>query len=733
MSSKSGAKPVEKPDTSTAVRAVVAVLFLGTLILYAPVRHFDFINYDDNTFVYENPHITSGVTAEGLIWAFTKADIDYWRPLSWVTHMLDVEMFGLNAGGHHVTNVLFHALAACVLFLLLRRMTSRLWESAMVAALFAWHPLHVESVAWIAERKDVLCGFFWFSAIYLYVRYAEKPGAGRFVWVLILFLLGLMSKPMIITLPFQLLLLDVWPLKRIDLNVDWSRKGAAIGELWQRLRWLIVEKLPLFGVVLISCAATFSSQKEVGTMSSLQSLPVERRLQNIPSAYGNYLQKTILPAKLAVFYPLQPKVDWKRFSIGLALLIGGTVFVLLRLRTQPFLAVGWFWFIGTLAPVIGVIQVGGQSHADRYTYVALVGIFIAAVWLVSDWIRQAPNSRTQIGVIAGMVVLVFCLIGSRRQLPHWQDGRTMFRHALKVTKDNYIAYYNLAQFHLRKGEFPQAVDLLREANRILPNTHDVLLNLGTALHDGRISLPEAYECYLGAAKAAPTSPQPHNNLGNVLVDMGRPTEATIHYQKALELDPEYFATLYNYAGTLVELNRLSEASKLYERAHALQPQDLDVRNGLVNVLSRSGRSDEATGLAMETADMYPGEFGANYNAAVLLQLAGHDGHAVRYYERSLQINPGYGPAILETAKILATTKDTNLKNPPKALQMLDALEAGLGRPDLNVLEAKALALAAAGRMSDAKQAAEQSLQLAEAAGGAAVARLRKSLSGILGR
>ena len=733
MGSKPVANSAEKPKTHFAVQVAWVLLFVGTILVFAPVRNYDFINYDDNTFVYENPHVTGGFTAEGMSWAFTKADIDYWRPLSWVTHMLDVELYGLKAGGHHVTNVLFHALATCMLFVLLHRMTRRFWESVAVAVLFAWHPLHVESVAWIAERKDVLCGFFWFSTIYLYVRYTEKPAVGRFAWVFIVFLLGLMSKPMIITLPFQLLLLDVWPLKRIDLGGDWASKGAALREFWQRLRWPIVEKLPIFGVVLISCAATFASQKEVGTMSSLQMLPVERRLQNIPSAYGHYLQKTVYPAKLAVFYPLQVKVDWTRFGIGVVLLVGGTVFVLIRLRKQPYLAVGWFWFLGTLVPVIGLIQVGGQSHADRYTYIALVGIFMAAVWWMSDWVRKDEKSRGQIGVWVGVIVVLLCLIGTRRQLPYWKDGQTMFRHALKITHDNYIAYYNLAQYHLRKGEYPQAIDLLREANRILPNTHDVLLNLGTALHDGRISLPEARECYLGAAKAAPSSPQPHNNLGNLLVDMDRPKEALAHYQKALELKPDYFATLYNYAGTLADLNQLEEAAKLYERAHALEPEDLDVRNGLINTLSRSGRADEATGLAVQTADLYPNDFGANYNAAVLLQLAGHDRHAVQFYEQSLQLNPGFGSAVLEMAKILATTKDDALKNPPRALQMLGALEQGLGRPDMNLSEAKALALAAAGRRPEAKLAAELAVQLAQTAGRSdEVARLNKSLAAILG-
>jgi protein O-mannosyl-transferase len=728
MGSQRAKKEPEKSDQAFVTRCLLLVLFLGTIILFAPVRGYDFINYDDNTFVYENPHIVKGLTADGLYWAFTSADIDYWRPLSWVTHMLDVELFGMNAGGHHIVNVLFHALGACALFLMLGRMTGRLWPAAIVAGLFAWHPLHVESVAWISERKDVLCGFFWFTSLYLYARYAERPGIGRYALVFVAFLLGLMSKPMIITLPCQMLLLDVWPLKRIALDFDWSRLTRLPMELWCRARQPLLEKLPFFAVVLISCAATFSSQREVGTMSSVDSLSVERRLQNVPAAYFNYLAKTILPLKLAVFYPLLPEPEWAKFAAGIALVVGLSIFAVSRLRTAPWLAVGWFWFLGTLVPVIGFVQVGGQSHADRYTYVALVGIFVAIVWSVAAWIGRAAASRMIIGKYATGLSLVACLIVSRGQLQHWQSGDTMFRHALEVTEDNHIACYNLARLHLRRSEYPQAVELLRQADKILPNTPDILLNLGTALHEGQISMPEARATYLAAVAAAPESPLAYNNLGNLSSGMGRHEEAVGYYEKALELDPEYFDTLYNYAGTLLELRRFTDAAAAYDRALKLSPRDLDVRNGLITALSSSGNFAEAMGLAMETADLYPDRFEPNYNAGVLLQQAQQDGHAVSYYERALRINPDYLPGKLAVARLLATSADEKTRNPMRSLGLLDDIQSQLGRPDFRLLEVRAEALRAMGKAKPAKAVLQQAAQLARETGATADAeRIAKSV------
>lgn len=716
MGSKRAKTKANEVDQTFAKRCILLALFLGTLFLFAPVRGFDFINYDDNTFVYENPHVVQGLTAEGLHWAFTSADIDYWRPLSWVTHMLDVEMFGMNAGGHHLMNVLFHALAVCALFLMLRRMTGRLWPAAIVAALFAWHPLHVESVAWISERKDVLCGFFWFTSLYLYARYAERPGIGRYALVFVAFLLGLMSKPMIITLPCQMLLLDIWPLRRINLDFDGASLARIPAELWQRVRKPLLEKLPFFAVVLISCATTFSSQREVGTLSSADSLSVERRLQNIPAAYFNYLSKTVLPVKLAVFYPLMPKPDWVKVGIGVVLVLGFSVFAVMRLSTAPWLGVGWFWFLGTLVPVIGFVQVGGQSHADRYTYVALVGIFIAVVWSVADWISRAAASRTNVGKWATAIALVACLVLSRTQLRHWQSGDSIFRHALEVTEGNCLAHYNLARLHLRRGEYPQAAELLRRANEIQSNNPDILLNLGTALHEGRISVKGAQDAYEAAAAAAPDSPRAFYNLGNLSAEIGRHVEALQYYEKALERAPNYFDTLFNYAGTLMELNRLGEAIAIYDRALKISPDDLGVRNGLIGALSQSGGIARAIDLAKETADMYPSAFEPNFNAGLLLQQAQHDGAAVGYYERALQINPAYLQGHLAVAKILASSDDASVKDPPRALKLLDDIESKLGRTEFQVLEVRAAALRAMGQESSAKIVIQQAIQLARESG-----------------
>ncbi|MBL6764668.1 MAG: tetratricopeptide repeat protein [Verrucomicrobiae bacterium] len=626
------------PEDAVALRRGIVgawmVLVLGTLALFAPVGEFAFVNYDDNVFVYENPHVLAGFTADSVRWAFTSADIDYWRPLCWLSHMLDVELFGLNAGGHHLMSVLIHALAAGMLFSFLRQMTGRLGGSFMVAALFAWHPLHVESVAWIAERKDVLCGLFWFAALYFYARYARTGGAGNYAGLLIAFVAGLMSKPMIITLPFQLLLLDLWPLRRVRLER---------GDPWRRL---LLEKLPLFVLVLAACAMTYLAQHQVGTVASTDSLTIGRRLLNVPEAYLTYLWKMVFPISLAVFYPLNVAVNWTGSGLGLLAVTGGSWFALSRLRTSPFVFVGWCWFVGTLVPVVGLVQVGAQRAADRYTYIALVGLFMVAVWGIGGMIRDTGRRR----LLAG-VVLAVCLVRTHFQIDHWRDGRTLFRHALSVTGDSHLALYNLARLHLTDGEFVEAADLLRRAERLLPNSPELLLNLGTALHEGRISADEAERCYRDAALLDPDNPAPINNLANLLSETGRAEAALPLYLEAQRRAPRYFRAFFNQAGLLMDLKRLAEAEVAYRKALELEPKDLKTRTGLIDVVNQLGRVPEAAALAEETARLHPDNFEANYNAAALAEAVGRAGAALGFYERALQINPGFPPAIEAVARL----------------------------------------------------------------------------------
>lgn len=464
-------------------------------------------------------------------------------------------------------------------------------------------------------------------------------------------------------------------------------------------------------------------------MSSVESLSIERRLQNVPAAYFSYVAKTVIPANLTVFYPLMPDPDWTRTGLGIVLVVGLTVLVLNQLQRAPWLGVGWFWFLGTLVPVIGIVQVGGQSHADRYTYVALVGVFVAVVWSIAEWVGKAVATRASFGKYGTIVVLLMCILVSRNQIQHWESGDTMFRHALKVTDDNHIAYYNLARLHMRRGEFKQAVELLRAADKILPNTPDILLNLGASLHEGRLSAPQAHAAYVAAAEAAPASPKAYNNLGNLSSELGRHAEAIKYYEQALELDPKHFDTLYNYGGTLMEMNRMADAVAVFDRALKISPRDLDARNGLITALSNSGKFIEAMGVAMETADMYPTAFEANFNAGALLQQAEHDGHAISYYRRALLINPDYLPARLTIARILSTSADEKTLNPTLALTILDEIESKLGRPDFRVLEVRALALNAMGQDALAQGIIQQAVQLAKEAGAdAQAARMSKVLA-----
>ena len=458
----------ESPESSTLLLGKIATgLALLTLLIFSPVVELNWINYDDDVFVTNNPKVAGGLTWEGVKWAFTSADIDYWRPLSWLSHMLDIELFGPVAAGHHLVNLLIHCAAVVMAFLALSRITRAVWPSAMVAALFAWHPLHVESVVWIAERKDVLCGFFFFLTIWAYARYVESPSPRRYLTVFGAFILGVMSKPMIITMPCVLLLLDFWPLKRISLPPIASDWAAGWRECARQFWKLSVEKLPLFGVVLVMCFSTIYSQHQVGAMSDLSDTPLNYRVRNSLAAYGTYLWQTIWPTGLAVLYPMPketPLAQW--LGSGITLCIFSLV-CLAFVRRLPFLLMGWLWYLGVLVPVVGLVQVGEQAHADRYTYLPLVGIFCAAVWGALHW-AACRAARLQLLQFSAGAVLLACAVVTRAQLRQWETSITLFTHAAKVTQNNATALNNVGSELRLLNKVKESIPWLEEANRILP-------------------------------------------------------------------------------------------------------------------------------------------------------------------------------------------------------------------------------------------------------------------------
>jgi tetratricopeptide (TPR) repeat protein len=470
-------------------------------------------------------------------WAFTTGEVGKWFPLAWLSFMTDVQMFGVNAHVEHLVNVIFHIANAVVLFLLLARMTGAVWRSAMVGALFAWHPLHVEPVAWIIERTDVLSTLMALLSIWVYVRYAES-GRRQHLWgSLLLFALALMAKPMVITLPFVVLLLDYWPLRRFPS---------------------IREKLPFFAMSAAVGMLTYVISLKSGTIA--QGVPLPYRLTNALLAYASYLRKTFYPSDLAVIYPVTWTAAWWQIAAALVVLAGISVLAICWARSRPWFLVGWLWFLGILVPVIGLIQAGSQGMADRYTYLSLVGIFLMLVW---------AGAELKVGAVAAGITLCGALVLTSRQIPVWRNSQTIFEHAVAVTKDNDIAHGILGRVLASSGRFNEAEVHFEEALRINPNQADAHFGLGVILaRKGHFD--EALRHYNHAIAARPDAPA-HYNLGNVLMKTGRPDEAIIHFAAAARLDPQMAEAQNNWAYALTTEGRLSEAAEHYDAALRINP------------------------------------------------------------------------------------------------------------------------------------------------------------------
>jgi hypothetical protein len=509
------------------------VLALGTLALYLPVVHHGFITLDDNQYVTSNPVVQAGLTWAGVKWAFTNVIASNWFPLTWLSHMLDCQLYGMNAAGHHLTSVFFHIANVLLLFIWLNRTTGALWRSALVAALFAWHPLRVESVAWVAERKDVLSAFFWLLTLLAYTRYADFSKGQRrkakafYLLAVFLFACGLMSKPMVVTLPFVLLLADFWPLNRISL-ADFSIKAC---------RRLLIEKIPFLALTVAESCINFTAQKASGATWSTDALPLHIRLANAVVSYLRYLSNTFWPADLAVIYPYPKHWPFWFVLTAVAVLLVWSITAVLRARQNPFLFFGWFYFLGTLVPVIGLVQVGPQSMADRYTYLPSIGLLIVIVW-GADLLLAAQARRLKIAVLAGTAALVACLLITTRQLSYWQNDITLFFHAVKVTSDNYVADAYLGGALETAGLPDVALPFYFESVRITPYFPIAQWNLGLALlRKGRAD--EASDHLGAAARLVPNDPVIRCYHGKALAAAGNFTAASAEFTEALRLNPGY--------------------------------------------------------------------------------------------------------------------------------------------------------------------------------------------------
>jgi len=542
--------------------AICLSLTVATLSVFWSVRNHDFVNYDDQLYVTENRQVQSGLTWSGVLLAFATTDASNWHPLTWLSHMLDYEIYAMNPAGHHLTNLVFHIANALLLFLVLHRMTDGLWPSALVAALFAVHPLHVESVAWVAERKDVLSTFFWFATTWAYLRYVDQRGFGRYVLALLLFALGLLAKPMLVTLPFTLLLLDYWPLGRFgsqrpaSASISHVEKSSDSGAF--AISHLLLEKVPFFVLSGVSSVVTLFVQGQGGSVASFESLPLGLRAANAVVSYVRYIGKMAWPVELSVLYPLNPQLGlvfsmWQvAGSCGLLLSITGLA--IWTRRRLPYLMVGWLWYVGTLVPVIGLVQVGVQSMADRYTYIPLIGLFIVTAWGMADVVGGLRYRKSLYTTTAGIVITVL-MVCTYRQVQTWRNTIVLFSHALEVTADNCSAHYNLGTALAKQGHLEEAIDNFSEAVRIQPFHANAHNNLGLAFaQQGR--LEEAIEKYLKALEIRPDSPQAHFNLGNALARKGDFHKAIEHFQEALRIKPDYVKARHNLSLALDRQRRL---------------------------------------------------------------------------------------------------------------------------------------------------------------------------------
>ncbi|MFL6505093.1 MAG: tetratricopeptide repeat protein [Candidatus Udaeobacter sp.] len=613
-----------------------------TWVVFGQTLTHDFVNFDDHVYVYENPLVRRGLSAEGITGAFTHTHARNWHPLTTLSHMLDCQLYGLNAGGHHLTNLILHTTSVLLLFLVLKQMTGGLWQSAFVAALLAVHPLHVESVAWIAERKDVLSAVFFMLALCAYARYARAPSKPRYLLVALLFACGLMSKPMLVTLPFVLLLLDYWPLGRF---------GGQKSEVGGRLRRLITEKIPLFALSVLSCIVTLFTQRQ--GPNSIDQLPFLWRLNNTFVSYVTYIWQMFWPVRLAVFYPHpNDRLPLVEVAVAIAFLAGVSLLVIYLRRTKPYLVTGWFWYLAMLVPVLGVVQVGEQAHADRYTYLPQIGLYVMIAWTVGDLLSQSTRVRHALLGVATAITIVTLSMRAVVQTSYWKNSETLWNHTLAVTGENDVAHNNLGFLFLRRGELDKAVSHFEAALNIRSRNTQSHYSLGAALIE--------------------------NNLGNTFARKQLWGEAIDHLQEAVRLRPDYADAYFNLGSVLFQQGRIDEAIAQWQKALEIRPFDAEAHRNVANALRKQG----------------------NIKAAIA------------QYEQALYTNPTDGVALNNLAWILATSSDASMRDGGRAVILaVKAVQASGGR-DPTFLRTLAGARAEAGQFGEAVATAEAAKALA---------------------
>ncbi|MCX5834347.1 MAG: tetratricopeptide repeat protein [Deltaproteobacteria bacterium] len=582
------------PSINKRYRAVLIAVLLGlvTIAIFRPSGQFDFVSLDDNVYVTANPRVQKGVTADGLRWSFTNFDSGTWHPLTWISHMLDCELYGLKAGGHHWTNILIHAAASVLLFLVLNAMTGFLWGSGLVAAFFALHPLHVESVAWVAERKDVLSGFFWVATMGAYYLYVKKPGAPRYLLVLASLALGLLSKPMLVTLPIVLLSLDYWPLRRHEQPTTLFDNSLRTYPFFRHaFSRLIAEKIPLFFLSLAAGILALIGQRSIGAIQTIEVFPFWERFTNAIVSYVWYIWKMILPLDLAVYYPHAGMPPFWKWMGAFVILVVITALVLRWARTHPYLLVGWLWYVVTLLPVIGFVQIGAQAMADRYTYISLIGLFIMMVWGAYDAAGARKYPRVALDVFFPAVIIALMVL-TAIQLSYWRDSRTLYGHALTVTEGNHLIHNNLGNELAGAGEMDKALVHYLEAVRIYPDYADGHYNLANAF--ARIGEDDqAIRYYLEAIRIMPDHEKAHYNLGITFARYGNLDKAMEYFSGTLKINPNSIDARYNLGSALAAKGEYSKAITHFTEILRLNPGATQARVRLGKAYWLSGDREAA--------------------------------------------------------------------------------------------------------------------------------------------
>jgi tetratricopeptide (TPR) repeat protein len=668
-------------------------LFLAaiTFAVFGQTLTHEFVDFDDNAYVYENPVVARGLTRKGIIWAFTGVHANNWHPLTWLSHMLDCQLYGLQPGGHHLTNVLLHTATVIALFLVLRQMTGALWRSAFVAAMFAIHPLRVESVAWVAERKDVLSGLFFILTIGAYARYARGAGSPvRYGLVLLLFALGLMCKPMLVTLPLVLLLLDYWPLQRMGP---------------QKLSGLVLEKLPLLALSAASCVATLVAQHEA--VQSIESYSLPLRFANAVVTGMIYLWQMVYPAGLAVIYPY-PHKGLPVWEVALAgtLLAGLSIIAWKQRRKQPWLSMGWLWYLIMLLPVVGIVQAGNQAHADRYTYLPQIGISIAVVWLVADW---------RAGRIALTAVLAVLMVCAWKQTTYWKNSETLWTRALDCTTSNDMAHYGMGNVFLKKEDWDKAISHYQSALQIKPDYVEARGNLGLALFkEGKTD--EAITQFQIALQLHPGYADALFNLGNVFLQKKRLDEAITYYKNGLQTQPDNADAHGNLGIALFETGKVDEAIVQFRIALQIKPNDAEANYNLGNALRETGKMDEAISRLQTALQIKPNYAAAHFFLGKAFTKEGQMDKAIAQYQQTLQLTPNDPGAQNALAWLLATCPQASLRNGNKAVALARKASELAGEKNPIYLRTLAAAFAEVGQFDDARQSTQKALALVRAAG-----------------